>query len=58
MLTSGISSIYPAGLLVGEVTALTVDPYSQGIVATIQPAVDLTELRKVMILTGFDSYTR
>lgn len=58
VLTSGISSIYPAGLLVGEVTALTVDPYSQGIVATIQPAVDLTELRKVMILTGFDSYTR
>lgn len=58
VLTSGISSIYPAGLLVGEVTALTTDPYSQGLVATIQPAVDLTGLSKVMILTGFDSYTK
>ena len=58
ILTSGISSIYPPGLYVGEVTAITPDPYSRTVNATITPAVELDELKKVMILTGFDSYTK
>ena len=57
VLTSGISSIYPPGLYVGEVTAITADPYSRGLVAEITPAVDLRDLRRVMILTDFVSYT-
>ncbi len=58
ILTSGISSIYPPGLYVGEVTALTADPYRRTVTAEITPAVELGALKKVMILTGFDSYTK
>lgn len=58
ILTSGVGSIYPAGLLIGEVTAVTPDPYSRGLTAEITPAVDIGELRRVMILTGFDTYTK
>ena len=58
ILTSGVGSIYPAGLLIGEVTAVTPDPYSRGLTAEITPAVDLEALRRVMILTDFDSYTK
>lgn len=58
ILTSGVGSIYPAGLLIGEVTAVTPDPYSRGLTAEITPAVNLEELRRVMIITDFDSYTK
>lgn len=58
ILTSGISSIYPAGLYIGEVTALTPDPYSRTVTAEITLAVDPSALSRVMILTGFDSYTK
>lgn len=57
ILTSGISSVYPAGLCIGEVTAVSLDPYSRTTVAEITPAVELDELKKVMILTGFSTYT-
>lgn len=58
VLTSGISSFYPPGLYIGEVTALTPDPYSRTVTAEITPAVELDDLKKVMILTDFDSYTK
>lgn len=57
ILTSGVGSIYPAGLLIGEVTAIVPDPYSRGLKAEITPSVDLSSLSRVMILTGFDTYS-
>lgn len=56
ILTSGISSIYPPGLYIGEVTALVADPYSRTVTAEVTPAVDLAGLKKVMVLTEYASY--
>ena len=58
ILTSGIGSIYPSGLYIGRVTAIVPDPYSRTVTAEITPAVKLDEVKKVMILTDFDSYTQ
>lgn len=56
ILSSGIGSIYPRGLVIGKVTALTPDEYSRNLIALIEPAADLTDLRYVMILRGFNAY--
>lgn len=52
--SSGASSIYPADLKIGTVTAVSLDEYSRTLVATVTPAVDLTDLRWVMIVTGYE----
>ena len=57
ILSSGIGSLYPRGLPIGYVTALTPDEFSRTLVATVEPAADLTGLRNVMILRSFNIYT-
>ncbi len=57
ILTSGISSVYPPGLYIGEVTAVQPDPYSRTVTAEITIAVNPHALSRVMILTDFASYT-
>jgi rod shape-determining protein MreC len=57
IITSGVSSIYPPGLYIGEVTAIMPDPYSRSVTAEIALAVKPSELSRVMILTDFASYT-
>lgn len=51
--TSGLGSIYPAGLKVGEVTAVTADAASRSVIATVKPAVDFSALDYVMIITAY-----
>ena len=53
--SSGIGSIYPADLYLGEVIAVEVDEYSRTLIATVQPVVDFSALQWVMILTGYES---
>lgn len=53
--SSGVGSIYPADLRIGTVTALGLDEYSRTLVATVTPAVDLTDIRWVMIVTGYEN---
>ncbi len=53
--SSGIGSIYPADLFLGEVVSVEVDEYSRALVATVQPSVDFARLQWVMILTGYES---
>ena len=53
--SSGVGSIYPADLRIGTVTALGLDEYSRTLVATVKPAVDFSDLRYMMIITGYDS---
>ena len=40
VLTSGLGSIYPRGLFVGEVVSVDADPYSRTLTAVVQPKVD------------------
>lgn len=51
--SSGLGSVYPRGLYVGEVTEITGDPYDHTKIAVIKPAADLENITKVMILTSY-----
>lgn len=57
ILSSGIGSIYPRGLVIGTVTELVPDEFSRTLLASLQPAADLTDLRNVMIIKSFNAYT-
>lgn len=57
VLSSGLGSVYPRGLVIGEVIEVYVDKYSQSKIARVKPAADMSELTKVMIITGYDEYT-
>lgn len=54
--TSGVNSIFPRGLLIGEVTELRTDPANMARTAVITPAVRFGVLRDVMIITDFAHY--
>ena len=53
--SSGTGSVYPADLKIGTVTAIDVDEYNRTLVATVTPAVDFSELKWVMIITGYQN---
>lgn len=54
VMTSGYGSVYPRGLLVGTVTRVEADSYSQSITAYIEPAVGLRDLTRMMIITDYE----
>ncbi len=56
--TGGNGKIYPAGLLIGEISAIEADEYTRTLVASIKPAVDFENISaesRVMIITGYDT---
>lgn len=55
--SSGLGSVYPRGLVIGTVKEITGDEYNHVKVAVITPAADLSDITKVMILTGYTVYT-
>lgn len=57
VLTSGLGSIYPRGLFVGEVESITADPYSRTLTAVIKPRADLSSVVKVMIIKDYNIYS-
>ncbi len=57
ILSSGIGSIYPRGLVIGTVTELVPDEFSRNLNATVEPAADLSNLRNAMIIKNFIAYT-
>ncbi|MBQ8207447.1 MAG: rod shape-determining protein MreC [Clostridia bacterium] len=57
ILSSGIGSLYPRGLVIGTVTELIPDEFSRTLVASLKSAADLTDLRSVMIIKSFNAYT-
>lgn len=58
VLSSGIGSIYPRGLVIGTVTEIAPDEYGRNLEAVIEPAATLTgDLSSVMIIKGFNAYT-
>ena len=54
ILTSGDSTIYPKGLLVGTVERVETDAVLREKIAYIKPAANLTEVSEVMIITEFE----
>ena len=56
--TGGNGKIYPAGLLIGEVTLIEADEYTRTLKAHIEPAIDFSDIsatNRVMIITGYDT---
>lgn len=53
ILTSGVGSVYPQGLLVGTVVSVDHDAVTRETVAEISLAADARELKKVMIIKDF-----
>ena len=57
VLTSGYGSIYPRDLVIGTVTEIIPDEISRTLTARIDPAATLEDLRKVMIITDYETVT-
>lgn len=58
VLTGGNGTIYPAGLVIGTISAIEADEYTRTLVAYIEPAVDFEKISassRVMIITGYDT---
>ncbi len=51
--SSGIGSVYPPDLKVGEVVSVEVDNASRTLIALVRPTVDFSTLEYMMILTGY-----
>lgn len=52
IVTSG-EGIFPAGLLIGEITAINNDAYTNSLYASVKPFADISNARSVMIITYF-----
>ena len=55
VLTSGLTGIYPSGLVVGAIESLHTDPSGMSRYAVLAPAADLDRLVEVFIIKEFDS---
>ncbi len=52
--TSGEGSVYPGGIFVGEVIEVTTDEFLRSKSAKVKAAVELDELKYLLIVTSFD----
>lgn len=53
IVTSG-SGVFPNGILIGKITNISQEKYTTSLYAEIEPFVNLSEIRQVMIITSFD----
>lgn len=54
IITSGISGIYPASIIIGEVTEIRFDEYDTSKYAVIKPYEDITSVIDVVVITNFE----
>ena len=55
--SSGLGSVYPRGLYIGEVIEVTGDSDDHTKIAVVRPAADLSSISRVMIVTDYTVYT-
>jgi rod shape-determining protein MreC len=55
VLTSGLGGNYPANIVIGQVVTIRSDAYALFQSASVQPAVDFSQLDIVLIITNFQS---
>ncbi len=53
VLTSGLGGTYPTDILIGQIVSVRKMPDELFQTATIQPAVDFSTLRAVLVITNF-----
>ncbi len=54
VLTSGLGGVLPKGLVIGQVTKVEQEDYELFQSATVRPAVDLSRLELVLVITSFE----
>ncbi len=54
IVTSGIGGVYPSGLLIGTVTAVSGAPDGMTLDAEVELFADIFDLKQVMVITSFD----
>lgn len=57
VLTSGKGGVYPYGIPLGRITAVSANAYSRTTEATVTPFVDFTDLHTAAVLTDYTHYT-
>ena len=57
ILSSGLGSVYPRGLVIGYVESVEPDAASRALTVKVRPTADLSETTKLMIITKYDAYT-
>ncbi len=57
IISSGLGSIYPRGLVIGYVESTEYDEYTRSVVAYVRPAADLEELSRVMVIKSYETVT-
>ncbi len=57
IMTSGVGSVYPAGLCIGEVTEVAYDETTRTKKALIKPYADIGGTTKLMVITSFSEST-
>lgn len=55
IVTSGLGGVYPADIIVGEVTSIEYDPYDTTKYAVVKPYEDIRAVTDVVILTDFST---
>ena len=53
IMTSG-EGIFPEGLLIGQISAISSDKYNTSIYADIKPFAELSDIKNVMVITDFE----
>lgn len=56
VVTSGRGSVYPYGIPIGRVIAVSSNAYSRTTEAVVEPFTDFTDLTRVMVITSFVHY--
>ncbi|MCD7775971.1 MAG: rod shape-determining protein MreC [Firmicutes bacterium] len=55
VISSGLGSIYPRGLVIGYVESVEYDEYSRTITAYVRPSADLENLTRVMVIKSYET---
>ena len=53
--TSGVGGVFPAGVLLGRVKELKTESHGISQYAVLEPAVDVTKVSTVFVITNFES---
>lgn len=51
VISSGSGSVYPYGIKIGRISDIRIDDASRSVTATVEPAVDFGNVKRVMIIT-------
>lgn len=54
VVTSGLGGVFPPGLLIGRVTAVSPDSDGMTLYGLVEPFVDISNLKRVMVITSFE----